>query len=197
MPQVTNRSLLRDKYSCPMGQGTVYSALLDISATTRERAAKANEGEIKRLQKLTRFIDKGCRTAESTQSRVIDRMSKHLKELQAFKKVVQDDYKISKFQTLRNSDPDLVPTRRLTVETRYYHSGFDMKSLKPEITRKMKLMDPERKRRKMKQQILEASRRETSMLSKTHLTTSAMLNNLRARRCQVDLDFDNLPIICK
>ncbi|XP_046564711.1 uncharacterized protein LOC124273486 [Haliotis rubra] len=197
MPQATNRNLLRDKYSCPMGNGTVYSALLNISTATRERAVKANEAEIQRLQKITRFIDKGCRTAENTQSRVIDKMSKHLKELQAFKKVVQDDYKISKFQTLRNPDPDLVPPRRLTVETRYYHSGFDMKSLKPEINRTLKLMDPERRRKRFKRQILEASRRETSMLSKTHLTTSAMLNNLRARRCQENVDFDNLPVICK
>lgn len=81
MPQTTNRQLVRDINNTPVGQGTVYNAMLKISAATRERAKTVNEGEQLRLGKVTRVMERRQRVADNTQNRVLEKVQKQLKEL--------------------------------------------------------------------------------------------------------------------
>ena len=84
MPQTTNRQLMRDMNNMPVGQGTVYNAMLKISAATRERVKKANEGEQLRLGKVTRVLERHQRVADNAQNRVLEKVHKQLKELQVW-----------------------------------------------------------------------------------------------------------------
>ena len=185
MPQATNRKLLRDMGGTPTGKGTVYTAMLASTAKSRERLLKQNDSEAQKLQKITNILDKNCRTSEVMYRNVIDKTKKRLREIEAFQKVVTEDYRIDKFRTLQIGfapETSRISTRRLAVETRFYYAGFCMTSLKPEIERKLRLMDPERGRTRFKRRLLEHSRRETSSLTKLERSTSVMLDTVRQWR---------------
>ncbi|KAL8609860.1 hypothetical protein ACOMHN_020695 [Nucella lapillus] len=178
MPQTTNRQLVRDLNNTPVGQGTVHNAMLKISAATRDRAKKANEGEQLRLGKVTRVMDRHQRIADNAQNRVLQRLQKDLKELQAFQIVLRDQYNVNNFRTLKTPPPRMSDRRR-KLETMFYNSGFSQKTMQPEISRQLKKSDPERLRRKLKTHLLETSRQEVvrlvvrnSQVSSSLLTSS-------------------------
>lgn len=173
MPQATNRQLVRDMNNTPVGRGTVYNEMLKISATTRERARKANEGEQLRLDKVARLLERHQRVTDHVTARVQERVQQGLKEMRAFQHVLQDRYSVRHFRTLQPS-PVRMSNRRRKLETMFYHSGFSQKAMQPEIKRQMKKEDPEYLRRKFKAQILARSRQEVvrlvarnTMLSRT------------------------------
>lgn len=163
MPQTTNRQLVRDMNNMPVGPGTVYNAMLKISAATRERAKRANEGEKLRLGKVTRVMDRNQRVADNVQTKVLEKTHKQLKELQAFQVVLRDQYSIRNFRTLK-TPPPCMSDRRRRLETMFYTSGFSQKSMQPEIRRQLRKTDPERMRRELKRHLLESSRQEAHRL---------------------------------
>nr|KAG5709333.1 hypothetical protein BaRGS_029182 [Batillaria attramentaria] len=137
--------------------------MLKISAATRERARKVNEGEQLRLGKVTRVMERHQRVADHAQTRVLERVQKQLQELQAFQVVLRDQYTVDKFRTLQTPPPRMSDRRR-KLETMFYHSGFSQKAMQPEIRRQLKKMDPERVRRRFKRHLLESSRQEVVRL---------------------------------
>ncbi|XP_076439480.1 uncharacterized protein LOC143279345 [Babylonia areolata] len=174
MPQSTNRQLVRDMNNTPVGQGTVYNAMLKISAATRDRAKKANEGEQLRLGKVTRVMERHRRVADNTQTRLLVRLQQQLKELQAFQVVLRDQFNVNNFRTLKTPPPRMSDRRR-KLETMFYHSGFSQKSMQPEIRRQLKKTDPERIRKKVKHDLLETCKQEVVRLAVRNSQVSSSL----------------------
>ncbi|KAK7111074.1 uncharacterized protein [Littorina saxatilis] len=163
MPQATNRQLVRDVNNTPVGQGTVYNAMLKISAATRERAKNVNEGEQLRLGKVTRVMERHRRVADNTQNRQLEKMQKQLKDLQAFQTVLRDKYSIDNFRTLK-LPPQRMSDRRRKLETMFYSCGFSQKTMQPEIRRQLQRTDPARVQRKFKRHLLESCRQDVVRL---------------------------------
>lgn len=193
MPQATNRRVQRDRLNCPVGKGTVYNSLLDISNATRARAMKVNIIESERTKKLHKILEKNQRHTDFIQGRVKERTERALKELKAFQQVLNNDYKVSNFRTMEKGfRRELVQTprtaRRFKIETRVFYSGFDMKNFKPEIDRKLRQMDPTRTQRIMKKILLEEFKDRSDVLIDRNLSEKTFLemldnhNNLKQYR---------------
>lgn len=206
MPQTTNRKVQRDRLNCPVGKGTVYNALLDISNATRARAMKVNIIESERTKKLHKIIEKNKRHVDVLQGRARERTEKSLKELKAFQQVLNNEYKVSNFKTMdKGFRRELVQTprtaRRFKIETRVYYSGFEMKTFKPEIDRKLRQMDPSRTQRIMKKILLEEFKDRSNILIDRNLSEKTFLemldnhNNLKQymyQRKKSTVTFENL-----
>jgi hypothetical protein len=195
MPQATNRGLVRDMNNCPIGKGTVYNTLLDISAHTRQRAIQANVCELERLGKIERFLEREQRIREVIRSRLVAKTQKSLRDMQAFEKVISNEYRVKNFATMRRGfDRSMIQTprleRRVKIETRIYNSGFSMKALQPEIKRTQRKMDPERKRRFVKRKILEYCHDQSDVVINREVPSSAVYRTFRDERhwrcCPVD-----------
>jgi hypothetical protein len=183
MPQATNRKIQRDRFNCPVGKGTIYNALLDISNATRARAMKVNITESERTKKLQKIIEKNKRHVDIIQERARERTEKSLKELRAFQQVLNNEYKVSNFRTMDKSfRRELIQTprtaRRYKIETRVYYSGFEIKNFKPEIDRKLRQMDPSRTQRIMKKILLEEFKDRSDILIDRNLSEKTFLEML-------------------
>lgn len=183
MPQTTNRKVQRDRLNCPVGKGTVYNSLLDISNATRARAMKVNLIETEKTKKLQRILEKNQRHTDFIQGRMKERTERSLRELKAFQQVLNNDYRVSNFKTMdRGFRRELVQTprtaRRFKIETRVYYSGFDMKTFKPEIDRKLRQMDPSRTQRIMRKILLEEFKDRSDVLIDRNLSEKTFLQML-------------------
>jgi len=185
MPQVTNWKLLRDKNSSPIGKGTLHDSLMNISALTSQRAMKMNLLEMERLQRINRIYDKNKRRNDVIMSRVMERTEKSLKNMQAFRHVLNNDYCVDNFKTMslgfkRNMVQTPRTARRFKLETRVYHSGYDMKAFQPEINRRLRQTDPTRVTRIFKNVLLEKFQEESNIVIDRKLSSSGfhrMLND--------------------
>ncbi|KAK3102114.1 hypothetical protein FSP39_008892 [Pinctada imbricata] len=186
MPQTTNRQVQRDRFNCPIGPGTVYNSLLDISNATRKRATQINHLEVDRMQKLNKIMERNQRYNEYIRNRVKEKTEKSLQELKAFQKVLNEEYKVDNFKTMElgfKREYVMTPrtARRFKLETRVYHSGFDRKAFRPEINRKIRQMDPTRTTRIMKKILLEKSKDQSDILIDRNLSVDGFYKMLEDR----------------
>ena len=127
------------------------------------RADLLNKTENERMGKIQRLIDKENRFRNTLQDRVIERTKKSLKEKQALIQLLNKDYKVDNFITMKsNFDMNRIETkhdaRHYIIETRIFNSGFNTKSMRPEINRQIRKLDPCRKYRVFKRRLLEDNR---------------------------------------
>ena len=115
------------------------------------------------MGKIQRLIDKENRFRNTLQDRVIERTKKSLKEKQALIQLLNKDYKVDNFITMKSDfDMNRIETkhdaRHYIIETRIFNSGFNTKSMRPEINRQIRKLDPCRKYRVFKRRLLEDNR---------------------------------------
>ncbi|XP_060075530.1 uncharacterized protein LOC132555191 [Ylistrum balloti] len=169
MPQVTNLRLIRDKNNSPIGKGTLYNALVNISTSTRDRAAKLNVLENDRLKRLNRMYDRDRRHSEYLANQVLQRTQKSLQELTAYHHVLTNDYTVAQFKTMdpqfsRESAQTPRSVRRYNLETRLYYNGYGMKPFRPEIDRRIRQTDPARVTKIFKKVLLEKFQNQSNLV---------------------------------
>ncbi|XP_013384815.1 uncharacterized protein LOC106154847 [Lingula anatina] len=188
MPQITNRKLVRDTNNCPIGKGSVFNSVLDISFAARRRAEKLNEGEAEKFKMVNKVMEKYQHSQEVINNRAIERINKSLREMEAYKRVLQSDYRANHFDTLKlGYKPGQSKTpenaRKVKYETRVYNSGFSLRNFRPEVERKLKEMDPEEQASKFKQKLLEKFRRQSEVsCDNCRRLSVASDGNFRSRR---------------
>ena len=157
MPTTTHRrvdTLANDQVS-------LHCGLLNIGLATRRRARKLNECERMRLTVQVRSLEKCARTAQNRQNRVIERLSKSLKELSAYHEVLNDSFRVDQFESLRfgyrvrDAKKDPSRLQRFACETKIYHSGFSIQNLRRQVRAKLVELDPEYQKAKAKKNKLE------------------------------------------
>ena len=115
------------------------------------------------MERIQKLIEKEHRFKNTIQNRVIDRTTKSLKEKQALIQLLDKEYKVDNFLTMKTGfEPNQIETkydaRHYIIETRIFNSGFNTKSMKPEIRRQLRKLDPNRKYRLFKRKLLEENR---------------------------------------
>ena len=115
------------------------------------------------MEKMNRFIEKEHRLKNNIQNKVIERTTKNLKEKQALTQLLDKEYKVDNFITMKTGfDVNQVESkhdaRHYIIETRIFNSGFNTKSMKPEISRQLRKLDPNRKYRVLKKRLLAENR---------------------------------------
>ena len=123
------------------------------------RVKLVNKTEEARLERVQRLIDKERRFNSNLQNKIIERATKSLKEKQALLQLLENDYKVDKFITMKqNFDPstinDKANARRYIIESRVFNSGFNMKAMKPEVYRRIRKLDPNHKHKTFKKRLL-------------------------------------------
>lgn len=118
-----------------------------------------NRTEGARLEKIHRLIDKEHRFASNLQNKVIERTTKTLKERRALLQLLENDYKVERFITMKQDfDPSLINdkanARRYIIESRVFNSGFNMKAMRPEVHRRIRKLDPNHKYKAFKKKLL-------------------------------------------
>ncbi|XP_045163902.2 uncharacterized protein LOC123528238 isoform X2 [Mercenaria mercenaria] len=159
MPQATNMKVWREKELSPVGPGTVFNRVTEISAATKERALLANKTENARLERIQRLIDKEHRFVNNLQNKVIQRTSKTLTEKRALLQLLQKEYRFDNFVTMKqgfnsNQIEDIETARHYVIESRVFNSGFNLKSMKPEVHRRIRKLDPNHKYKTFKKRLL-------------------------------------------
>ena len=175
MPQATNLRLARDTNQCPVGKGTVHDSLHTISTLTRTRAARLNILEAEKTKRINNIFEKNRRHTEKMATRVLERTRKSLNNLQAFRHILNNEYCVNNFTTMsRDFQRELVQTpriaRRYKLETRIYHSGYDINDFKPEISRRLRQIDPDRVHRIYQKVLLEKFKGKSDMLIDRNLS---------------------------
>ncbi|XP_052819497.1 uncharacterized protein LOC128245396 [Mya arenaria] len=160
MPQATNLAVAKEKEFSPVGPGTVFNHVLKISNATRERANLINKTEEARLQRMQRLLDKEKRFSNNVRNKVMQRASKTLTEKRALLKLLENDYKVKNFITMKQDfNPsqieDVETARRYVIETRVFNSGFNVKSMRPEVRRQIRMLDPNHKYKTFKKKLLD------------------------------------------
>lgn len=115
------------------------------------------------MERLQKLIDKEQRFKNNIQNKVIERTTKTLKEKQALVQLLANEYKVDNFITMKTGfDVKQIETKRdarhYIIEARIFNSGFNTKSMKPEITRQLRKLDPNRKYRVLKKRLLAENR---------------------------------------
>ncbi|KAK3594994.1 hypothetical protein CHS0354_019924 [Potamilus streckersoni] len=189
MPQATNVKAVRALTLCPTGPDSVHKQVANMCALNRQRALQINKVEVNRLEKLTKFIEKERKESEVIQSRIMERMTKSLQERKALHRVLVEDYRVDNFITMKkNFNPEDIDTedrkslRRFILESRVFNSGFGMKSLRPEVRRKLRQMDPVRKIRCFKKKLLEHNKAESNFLINPAIPDYAFYKMLSDRK---------------
>ena len=127
------------------------------------RADLLNKTETERKEKIQKLIEKEYKFKNTLQDRVIERTKKSLKEKQALIQLLGKDYKVDNFMTMKSGfDTSQIETkhdaRHYIIETRIFNSGFNTRSMRPEINRQLRKLDPGRKYRVFKKKLLEENR---------------------------------------
>ena len=174
MPQCT-QPRIRDQ---PYGKGSLHAELLESTFSTRRRASRFNLGEATRLLSVTKLIDRNRNIEEERNSRVIARMRRTLEEIEAYKHVL-DSYKSDKLQSLKfgyKPRPLKTPrsSRRHKFETRIYHSGYSMQTLKPEVLNMIEKNKPNNKKEELHKKLLEKSRIISNYLIDRKITNEGL-----------------------
>lgn len=206
---MTNLRLIRDKNSCPIGKGTLHDTLLNISASTRERAIKLNHLESERLQRIRKLHETNKRHSEFVTGRVMERTYKSLQDLQAYQYVLNNDYRFAQFKTMdpqiraeallasrtaRRAEAIHTPrtARRYKMETRIYHVGYDMNSFRPEINRRLRQTDPTRISNIYKKVLLEKFKKESDLVIDRRISHSGFYRMLEDKHNVKDYAYTRL-----
>ena len=96
---------------------------------------------------------------------MIERTTKNLKEKQALLQLLNKEYKVDNFITMNtgfdmNQIESKHDARHYIIESRIFNSGFNTKSMKPEISRQLRKLDPNRRYRVLKKRLLAENRRK-------------------------------------
>ena len=181
MPQAKNPRVNADNASLIRGKGSVQSSLSESSFAIHRRALKINEGEHKKLTLTLKVIDKHGRALETSREKIMGRIQTNLKNLGAYQQVLNSDYNADSFDTLtfgyklKEAKKDPERLQRFIYETRIYHSGFSMRNLRRQVSRKLIETDPNEKRLKARKKLLENARLQNDLINyridrKTSLT---------------------------
>ena len=138
------------------------------------------------MHKINKIMEKNQRYTDYVQSKMKEKTEKSLQELRAFQKVLNEDYRVHEFKTMElgfKREYLMTPrtARRFKLETRVYHSGFDKKAFRPEITKKIRQMDPTRTTRIMKKILLEKSKDQSDILIDRNLSVDGFYKMLEDR----------------
>ena len=136
---------------------------ISLNVYTDCRADLLNKTETERKEKIQKLIEKEYKFRNTLQDRVIERTKKSLKEKQALIQLLGKDYKVDNFMTMKSGfDTSQIETkhdaRHYIIETRIFNSGFNTRSMRPEINRQLRKLDPGRKYRMFKKKLLEENR---------------------------------------
>lgn len=138
------------------------------------------------MDRILRLIDKEHRFTSNLQNKVIQRTSKTLKEKKALSQLLEDDYKVKNFVTMRQGfdastidNKDLA--RRYVIESRVFNSGFNMKAMKPEVYRRIRKLDPNHKYKVFKKRLL-ADVKETNVEINRAISNKAFDHMLHDRK---------------
>ena len=123
------------------------------------RADLLNRTEREKTDKINRLIEKEHRFQNNIQNKVIERTTKILKEKQALLQLLNKEYKIDNFITMKTGfDANQIESkhdaRHYIIESRIFNSGFNTKSMRPEISRQLRKLDPNRRYRVLKKRLL-------------------------------------------
>lgn len=193
MPQVMNLKVWRDKELSPVGPGTVFNRVTEISAATRQRVKLVNKTEEQRLEKLQKLIEQEQKFNTTIQNKVIHRLSKTLKEKKAMLQLLQKEYRFDNFITMQDGfDPALIDSKEMArhyiIESRVFNSGFNMKAMKPEVHRQIKKLDPNHKYKAFKRRLLEGVK-STNVEINRAISNSAFRRMLHDREHWRDYNF--------
>ena len=83
------------------GHGSLHFHLLACTFRSDRRAEKLNDGARRRLNQLTGMIQKQQRAEERRGDRVINKVKRSIQEIEAYKVLLGDDYKVDNFATLQ------------------------------------------------------------------------------------------------
>ena len=111
------------------------------------------------------------------QTRVIERTSKTLTEKRAMLQLLEKEYRIDNFITLKqgfnaNQIDDIETARHYVIESRVLNSGFNIKSMKPEVLRRIRMLNPNHKYKAFKKRLLTEVKRKNVELDREMSTTT-------------------------
>lgn len=153
----------------------------------------ANKTENSRLERVQRLIDKERRFKSNLQNKIIQRTSKLLTEKRAMLQLLANDYKFDNFVTMKEDfDATLIDNketaRHYVIESRVFNSGFNMNSMKPEILRKIRKMDPHHKYKLFKRRLLDNMKEQNVEINR-EISRSAFYKMLHDREHWRDYNF--------
>ena len=109
---------------------------------------------------------------------MIRKLRQTIEELEAYRKVV-NSYKADRLQTMKwGYQPRDVPKtprsfQRYKLETRLYHSGYSINTLKPEVLLQIEKNKPGERREMFQKKLLETSRKRSNFLIDRKMTNAA------------------------
>ena len=186
----------------PLGHGSLCSSILKISSTTRDRAVKANLVEISKTEKLKSIFDQQRKENEVLTARVINRISKSLKEKSALHYVLKTDYPVPCFKTLQhgfNNRETFTPntSHRVKVETKVYNVGFDKSIFKHDIYRRLIQTNPRRRREIERKCLLNKSRMKSQIVIDRQISNSAFFRLLQDPNNMQKYKYQRKPTLLK
>ena len=144
MPQIIstmNNCKPREKIS-------LHAKLLDTSFTIHQRACRKNQTEREHLERQMRAIDRLAAFTENRRKLLLQRTTRSLRQINAYRSVLQTNFRCQHFDTLRPgytygaAPKDPQTNQRYAYEMKIYNSGFSMKNLRPFVERRIKEQEP-------------------------------------------------------
>lgn len=159
MPQVINKKAFNEHI--PTGKGSTYNQILEASWNVKKRVYKINETALNRLDSTKKRIERHARVLENQLEKVMNRMNNSLLELNAYQKVLKEDYKAAEVAKIPRSK-HLIGSERTAVETRVVYSGFSVANLRRAVKRKMLEMDPLHQKIEKRRQLIDELKRKNA-----------------------------------
>lgn len=130
-----------------VGKGTVFANITKESLRVRMRINRVNELEEKRLQKLTKLMNRDQKVQAVLLQRVMERAERNIEHMRGYREVVNNDFKFDNFRTMKHGfRKRLVESprtaRQISLETKIYNGGYQPGYFKHEIKRKIRQTDP-------------------------------------------------------
>ncbi|KAK3087080.1 hypothetical protein FSP39_001390 [Pinctada imbricata] len=182
-----------------VGRGHVFADIAKESLKTRLKTERANEIEMERLLRMNKSMEREQRMREAVLERMKARTEKHLGDLTGYRRVLNTEYKVSNFSTMKKGfrrkyvySPRTA--RRLKLETRIYHGGYQMNYFQPEIQRKLRNVDPTTMNKLFKKVLKELNEEGSGEVIDRNLTDNDYYEKLKEKTEKAKIC--HLPKIC-
>lgn len=175
----------QDKMQRHPRKGNFRGDLLDISLRTQARAKRLNELENEKMKKFNNTLMRHERVNNNILNRLHKRVDEVQKSRRGFQEVLNSDYKFSKFHTMKRryfweEERPISPktARKIKLETRIYHSGFEKRWFQPEIESKVRKTDINRVHGLVRKVLLEQCVKDSHRVFDRQLSNAAFYKDI-------------------
>ena len=171
-----------------IGKGSRVNALFHASFTARQRAEKMNEGELRKYERLGKYLDDVSSSEANMRDRITARMRQSRVEMNIYRRLVHHEYKVENLRTLQFGYDAKRPKspegyRRGKIEARIYHSGFNVGTLRPEIQRVLGSWEHQARQKLHLQRHLNKSNHISSRAIDRNMSTSSVIRAFNKASC--------------